>query len=234
MPRFPILAVVCFTVAVCAQAAAPSEREVAEWAIRAGGRVTLAGHAGAYNDPLRLPQDEIHIIGLDLTNTVIDPTDLRRLTGLTSLRDLFLPGPSWNPASGSRLDANEELKNLAGLTNLERLDFSLHFLPNINVRDKGIAYLSGLTKLRELRLSQCHVEAPNLTPFQHLESLDLSYTTFNDAGMKNLAGLHSLRRLTLRDSLVTDEGLKSLAGLTNLEELDLYGVKVTDAGLESL
>ncbi len=83
---------------------------------------------------------------------------------MTSLRELYLPGPSWNPASGSRLDANEELKNLAGLVNLERLYFSLHFLPNVNVRDKGIAYLSGLTRLRELRLAQCRVETPNLTP----------------------------------------------------------------------
>ena len=171
---------------------------------------------------------------------------------MTSLRELYLPGPSWNPASGSRLDANEELKNLAGLVNLERLYFSLHFLPNVNVRDKGIAYLSGLTKLRELRLSQCRVEAPNLTPFKDLESLDLSYTTFNDAGMKTLQGLRHLRRLALRDTLITDEGLRSACGfdkprrnrslrcqshgcrhsslrkLTALKKLNLLGADISD------
>jgi hypothetical protein len=215
MLRFPILATVCLGAAIYAQAAGPSEREVAEWAIRAGARVTLDNHAEACSDPIRLPEGEIRNTGLDLTNTVIDPRDLRRLVGLAPLQDLYLPGPSWNPASGSRLDANEELKNLVGLTNLQLLYFSLHFLPNINIRDKGIAYLSGLTRLRELRLSQCHLEAPNLAPFQQLESLDLSYTSFNDAGMKTLSGLRSLRWLNLRDTLVTDEGLKSLANLTN-------------------
>src|SRR5580693_2953445 len=191
-----------------ALAAGSTEREVADWAIRMGGRVTVEGHAGELMDTAELPPGDIRITGLDLTNTLIDPTDLRRLTGLTALRELYLPGPSWNPASGSRLDANEELKNLAGLVNLERLYFSLHFLPNVNVRDKGIAYLSGLTKLRELRLTQCSVEAPNLAAFKDLESLDVSYTTFNDAGMKALQGLKRIRRLNLRDTLITDDGLQ--------------------------
>jgi len=215
-------------------AAGVSQREVADWAIRMGGRVTIEGHAGEIVDPTQLTAGDVRITGLDLTNTLIDPTDLRRFTGLTSLRELYLPGPSWNPASGSRLDANEELKNLAGLVNLERIYFSLHFLPNINVRDKGIAYWSTLTKLRDIRLSQCHIEAPNLAPFTELRSLDVSYTTFNDAGMKTLEGHKQMRRLNLRDTLVTDEGLRFLQDMTNLEELDLYGTKVTKAGIARL
>ena len=233
MPRAALLVAFCLAAAT-GLSAGPSEREVADWAIRVGGRVTLEGQAIAITDPTQLPAGEVRITGLDLTNTLIDPTDLRRLTGLTSLRELYLPGPSWNPASGSRLDANDELKNLAGLVNLERIYFSLHFLPNVNVRDKGIAYWSGLTRLRELRLTQCRVEAPNLAPFKDLESLDLSYTTFNDAGMKALEGLHKLRRLNLRDTLISDEGLRSIANLTNLEEIDLYGAKVTDTGIGTL
>src|SRR5580693_9178353 len=189
-------------------AAAPTQREIADWAIRMGGRVTIEGHAAEIIDPEQLPPGDVRITGLDLTNTVIDPTDLRRFTGLTALRELYLPGPSWNPASGSKLDANEELKNLAGLVNLERIYFSLHFLPNINVRDNGIAYLSGLTKLRDIRLAQCRIEAPNLAPFTDLRSLDVSYTTFNDAGMKALQGLKRIRRLNLRDTLITDDGLQ--------------------------
>jgi internalin A len=66
--------------------------------------------------------------------------------------------------------------------------------------------------------------------FERLESLDVSYTTFNDAGMKSLRGLKGLRRLYLRDTLVTDEGLESLADLTSLEEIDLYGT--TTLGLK--
>src|SRR5882724_4250211 len=187
MLRAPIFVMLCL--AAIGLAAEPSQREIADWAIRMGGRVTLDGHNGQVWDPTQLPSGEVRITGLDLTNTLIDPTDLRRLTGLTSLRELYLPGPSWNPASGSRLDANEELRSLSGLVNLERIYFSLHFLPNVNVRDKAIAYWSGLTRLRELRLTQCRVEEPNLAPFEGLESLDVSYTTFNDAGMKMLRGL---------------------------------------------
>ena len=231
-------AALCLTILLAsvpgAIAAGLAERDVADWAIRMGGRVTIEGHAGELADPAQLPAGDVRITGLDLTNTLIDPTDLRRLSGLTALRELYLPGPSWNPASGSRLDANEELKNLAGLVNLERIYFSLHFLPTINVQDKGVAYWSGLTKLREIRLSQCHVAAPNLAPFTDLRSLDVSYTVFNDAGMKTLQNLKQIRRLNLRDTLITDEGLQSIEGLTNLEELDLYGTKITDAGIARL
>src|SRR5262245_59598455 len=215
-------------------AAGTPEREVAEWAIRAGGRVTIEGRPTALTDPADLPNGDLRIVALDLTNTLIDPTDLRRISGLTAIRDLYLPGPSWNPASGSRLDANEELKSLSELVTLERLYFSVHFLPNINVRDKGLAYLGKLTKLRDLRLAQCRVQAPDLSGFQGLQSLDVSYTTFNDAGMKTLQGLKEVRRLILRDTLITDEGLQHLQDMPNLEELDLYGTKVTDAGLAHL
>ena len=159
---------------------------------------------------------------------------MRRLVGLTAIRDLYLPGPSWNPASGSRLDANEELKNLAGLVTLQRLYFSMHFLPNINVRDNGLAYLTKLTKLRDIRLAQCRISAPDLALFADLESLDVSYTTFNDSGMKSLQNLKNLRRLYLRDTLITDEGLQYLENMPHLEELDLYGTKVSDAGLSHL
>src|SRR5215471_2093682 len=217
-----------------ATAAGPTEREVADWAIRVGGRVTIEGRPTALTDPADLPAGNLRILALDLTNTLIDPTDLRRVSGLTAIRDLYLPGPSWNPASGSRLDANEELKNLSELVTLERLYFSLHFLPNVNVRDKGLAYLTKLTKLRDLRLAQCRVQAPDLSSFKDLRSLDVSYTTFNDAGMKTLQSLKEMRRLILRDTLITDEGLPYLQGMSHLEELDLYGTKVTDAGLARL
>jgi hypothetical protein len=50
------------------------------------------------------------------------------------------------------------------------------------------------------------IEAPNLAPFTDLRSLDVCYTTFNDAGMKTLQGLKQIRRLNLRDTLITDDG----------------------------
>ena len=171
---------------------------------------------------------------MDFVGTIIDPNDLEKISSLGELHELYLPGPSWTPASGSSLDANDALKYLAGLTNLELLYFSSHFLPTFNVQDKGIAYLAGMKKLMELRLAQSQVLTPDLAPFVHLKSLDLSDSTFTNEGMKVLEQMHELRRLYLRNTKVTDEGLRHLNDLTQLNELDLYGVNVTDHGLESL
>ena len=215
-------------------AMAATERDVAEWVIRQGGRVVLEGSRTPLRDLSELPSGQLHITGVDLTNTLIDPEKLEKIGGLTGLRELYLPASMWTPFSDSPLDANDDLKYLAGLKNIERLYFSLHFLPTYNLQDKGLAYLTGLTHLKDLRLAQSQVVKPDLTKFIHLQSLDLNDSTFTDEGMKGLEGLKELRRLYLRNTAVTDEGLKHLSGLTQLDELDLYGVKVTDSGLASL
>src|SRR5687768_9102621 len=100
---------------------------MAEWIIREGGRVMLNGERTAISSLSALPSADFRITGADLTGTLILPTDMEKLGALKDLRELYLPGPIWNPGAGSRLDANEQLKFLAGLSNLERLDFSLHF-----------------------------------------------------------------------------------------------------------
>src|SRR5262249_7223286 len=95
-----------------------SEQEIADWVIRQGGRAILESgreQGKPIGDIARLPADEVHIIGIDLVGTLIEPKDLEKLSGLSGLKELYLPGPSWNPGAGSRLDANEELKFLAGL-----------------------------------------------------------------------------------------------------------------------
>jgi Leucine-rich repeat (LRR) protein len=231
--------IVCFLVSPClglvAAPASVNERDIAEWVIRSGGRVLLEGNRTPLTDISALPPGDLHVAGIDLTNTIIEPGQLKQISGLPGLRELYLPGPSWTPFSDSPLDANDALKYLAGLKNLQRLYFSLHFLPTYNIDDKGIALLAGITQLRELRLAQSRVATPDLTPFVHLTSLDLSDCTyFGDKGMKVLERLNELRRLYLRNTPVTDEGLTYISGLSQLEELDLYGVSVTDRGLESL
>ncbi|MGH9853384.1 MAG: hypothetical protein ACREBD_26385, partial [Blastocatellia bacterium] len=85
-----------------------SEREIAEWVIRQGGRVILEGDRQPIADVAQFPAGEIRITGVDLTGTLIDPKDLEKLSGLTHLKELYLPGPIWNPGAGSRLDANEQ------------------------------------------------------------------------------------------------------------------------------
>ncbi len=211
------------------------ERQAAEWILREGGRVRVNGQRQPIDDLTKLPIGPFRLTAVDLVGTTIDPEDLVKLAGLSSLTELSLPGPIFTPFSDSPLDANAALKHLARLKHLQRLFFSLHFLPTHNVDDKGISYLASLTQLRELRLSQSSVKTPNLAPFVHLESLDLSDTPyFGDEGMATLETLKSLRRVYLRNAPITDEGLKHLRALTALEELDLYGTNLTDRRIASL
>ncbi len=172
--------------------------------------------------------------GVDLSGTVLAPKDLEHLAGLEHVRELYLPGSAFTPGAGSKLEGNTDLKVIAGMKDLERLQFSLHFLPYFNVTDAGFATFSNLTNLKELRCEQCKVDKRGLDPFVNLESLDMSYSTFGNSAMSSLEGMHNLRRLYLRDTSVTDEGIKHIAGLTKLEELDLYGVRVTDRGIAYL
>src|ERR1700720_3143921 len=212
---------------------AASDCEVAEWVIRWEGRVTLEGVRQPVNDVARLPAGECRITSVDLTGAVMVPSELEKLGGLVSLRELYLPGPIWNPGGGNE-DGNQVFKALAGLKNLEKLYIGWHFNAQINIRDTGVRYLLGLTELKDFRCAQCRISNLSLAPLTKLRSLDLNYSPFTDTGPAGLAGLKELRRLMLRDSMVTDEGLKHLSGLTKLEELDLSGTRVTEKAIESL
>ena len=86
---------------------------------------------------------------------MLEPKDLQNLEGMQSIRELYLPGSAFTPGAGSKLEGNTELKVIAGMKDLERLQFSLHFLPYFNVTDAGVATFSGLTNLKELRCEQC-------------------------------------------------------------------------------
>ena len=180
-------------------AADSPERQVADWVIRQGGSVKLVDRTDPIAKLSDLPTGEVHIRGINLVGTLIEPTELKRFRNLANLRELELPGPIWNPGAGSKLDANEEFESLAGLTGLEKLTFSLHFLTNINVQDKGLAHLAKLTNLRELRLAQTKIQGSSLAPFVNLRDLDLSYTPFDDRGMASLEGMTQLSKLYLRE-----------------------------------
>ena len=192
-----------------------SDRSVAEWVLRQGGRVMVNGDRRPLADLASLPERNLQITGVDLTGTQITPPDLKRLSHLAELRELFLPGPMWNPNAGSKLDANDELAYLKELHKLERLQFSLHFLTNINIQDKGVALLSGLTQLRELRLAETKV-GKSLAPFIHLRGLDLNETPLNDEGMESLKGMVELERLSMRDTLATDDGLRWVSAASRI------------------
>ena len=166
-----------------------SERAVAEWVIRLGGSITPEGRAEPIRELEDLPPGDFQIVGIDLTGTLVAPEDLHHLSGLRRLKELFLPGPMWNEGAGSKRDSNDALAFLNTLLSLEKLHFSLHFLTNVNIQDKGLARLDSLTQLKELRLAQSKVTGSSLAPFVNLRSLDLSYSQANDEGLQSLEGM---------------------------------------------
>src|SRR4051794_40732467 len=84
-----------------AMASAANEREVAEWVLRWEGQVVLEGSRKPLTDVSQIPAGEIHIAGIDLTGAVMRPLELKKLEGLPNLRELYLPGPIWNPGGGN-------------------------------------------------------------------------------------------------------------------------------------
>src|SRR4051812_41073680 len=230
MPRHPVIALTLLFTSL----AFAADRDAAEWIIRKHGRVMLNGDRQPIASLTELPKGAFQLTGVDLTGTVLDPKELTHLEGLEHVRELFLPGSAFTPGSGSRLEGNTDMKAIAGMKELERLQFSLHFLSYFNVADAGLATFGGLTNLKEFRCAQCRVAKRGLDPFVNLESLDMSYSMITNDSMASIAGMKNLKRLYLRDTGVTDDGLQHIAGLTKLEELDLYGAKLTDRGMAYL
>src|SRR5277367_5969080 len=182
MMRWAIAGIFLFTVA--AQAA--TEREVAEWVLRWEGTVLLEGATAPLTRVSQLPPGDFHIAAIELTGGVMHPIELLKLEGLTHPRELYLPGPIWNPGGGNE-NKTGVFKALSTLTNVERLGFGWHYNAQIEVGDKEIAALSTWTNLKELRCSQCSLSKLSLAPFAKLQDLDLSNNPFTDEGMAGIA-----------------------------------------------
>src|SRR5262249_17992592 len=159
--------------------------------LRWEGHVTVAGRTQPINNISELT-DQVQITGIDLTPVVMPPKDLIKLEGLKNLRELYLPGPIWNPGGG-REDSTAAFSTLAALTSVERLAFGWHYNARIDIRDNQIKQLAGWTKLKEFRCAQCSLANIDLSPFAQLEKLDLSDNPFTNKGMEGLAHLKNLR-----------------------------------------
>ena len=106
--------------------------------------------------------------------------------------------PTQEPPPGGRgADHRLGLKNVEGLTRLQRLT-----LRNLALADADLVSLRRLTDLRILEIS-----SPRLT----------------DAGMTHLKDLVKLKRLVLTGSRVTSAGLASVGGMTGLQSLSSPG-----------
>ncbi len=221
---------------LAATIAVPSgERDVALWALRLGGRVTIEGRTEPLTHVAQLPASAVTVVGLDLFGAHLKPDQLDRLQVLRHLRELHLPAHMWNEGAGVKDDFDDRLGLLVKVPSLRKLDVSPHFLTRMHIKDGGIERLAPLgAVLEELSLPQSQMKGHTLGAFVALRALDLSHGPIDDQGLAQIGKMKRLVRLRLREALITDAGLAHLAGLEALEELDLQGCRLTDAGLTHL
>jgi len=101
--------------------------------------------------------------------------------------------------------------------------------------DRALLRLSGLNKLKTLRLSNTDMSDRGLAALNYmplLEEIDVSCVKLDVNAARNLARHPRLR--SFRSASVTGDVLTELAQLTNLEQLSLWGKGVTDVGAKSL
>ncbi|HIJ66190.1 MAG TPA: sigma-70 family RNA polymerase sigma factor [Candidatus Hydrogenedentes bacterium] len=121
------------------------------------------------------------------------------LTELDSIKFLKLDGAMYG---------DEALRYLKEMDSLRSLTL---FGSTFQLSDKGLAHLSSLVNLEELRL--------------------VHMRTITDAGIVHLLPLRSLKLLDLHNNPVTDRGLAHIATMQSLEDLTLPYTGITDAGL---
>ncbi|MDQ6698826.1 MAG: hypothetical protein M3Z36_01415, partial [Acidobacteriota bacterium] len=228
MSRF-VCALLASFAACSSSFATPADRAAAEWVLHSGGSVVLEGDHVHIADLTELPAADFELHAVNLTDSLIEPQELKRFSNLPHLKELYLSGRTWHNVPVN-VSANS-LKLLAGLTSLQKFILTLPVQVEIPIEDPALANIAPLKNLRELRLAQTRVKGHTLAPFTEMRALDLTNTHFDDEGMRNLQGMTHLEKLYVHDTLVTDEGLQYIKGLQRLTELDLYNTKITDAGL---
>jgi hypothetical protein len=124
--RRTILGIFYLTAFAIGAAHAATQREIAEWVIRWEGQVSLANGPGPLTNVSQIPAGDLQITGIDLTAGVMHPLELLKLQSLPQLRELYLPGPIWNPG-GSNEDRTGVFKAFATLTGVQRLAFGWHY-----------------------------------------------------------------------------------------------------------
>lgn len=138
----------------------------------------------------------------------------------TEIRDAQPPGPNW-------------LRELIGPDYFCTVVHVNLYGPNVT--DHVLAKLSGLPRLRELRVHRAIVSDQGLVHLRHLTQLRTlvlaNCPRVTDAGLHNLRAMSSLRELSLRGTSVRGDGLAHLESLTKLETLLLAKTRIKDAAL---
>ncbi|MCA9050628.1 MAG: protein kinase, partial [Planctomycetaceae bacterium] len=199
-----------------------TSRRAAEWVLSIPGSEVFADPSFAVTDVKRLPAEpfELQIVRLNCEQKPMSDDDLRHLSDLTALRNLYLrhaptlAGTGLSSLRASPLAVLEcEFPLSAPAAQVVSRQFpELRYLdlPNQDVSDDVLRHLNSL---------------------RNLESLTLFHSRYSAAG---LAGLNwpDLRRMNLSHSPLTADHIRALRGLPRLEYLvlescDLSGDKST-------
>jgi Leucine-rich repeat (LRR) protein len=136
--------------------------------------------------------------------------------------------------NGCRRVSRSGLRHIAKLDRLERLT-----LNKTDTDNEGLAFLKGLTSLKQLGLAGTLVTnegIPLLEKMNRLSRLFLSDTRIDDAGVETLASLDlgMLQLLELNRNAVTDAVVESLRRLNNLRRVALIGTQLSTDAVEKL
>jgi Leucine-rich repeat (LRR) protein len=137
------------------------------------------------------------------------------------IRNAQPPGPVW-------------LRNLLGIDFMSNV---VEIEGSGNITDAQLLCLKVFPRLRSLHFLFPHITGDKFAFLQglnQLETLDLTESKLNDAGMRQIEGLAHLKCLFLIHARITDAGLEYLKGLSRLEALYLAKNNITGAGLECL
>ena len=170
-----------------------------------------------------------HLAGLTkmrrmvVCSSKVTGTGFRHLGGMKQLESINLHS---SPADDAGLEA------IGRLTSLRRLE-----IVHTRVTDAGLKHLAGLVRLEQLHVHGRETTAnalPFLGQLKELYQLDVYDRAASKETLEQAGKLPKLRLLMLVNGTFDDEGVKHLAGAAALEELSLDSAGVTDASIESL
>lgn len=125
------------------------------------------------------------------------------------------------------------LLELAGLTKVS--EFSA---PGTAITDEGLVALKGMKALTYVDFDGCKgitgSGLVHLHGVKELARLKLTLTAVNDAGLAHLPGLPKLREIALNQTAITDAGIRHFAELKELQVLEVGAAGITGATLNLL
>jgi len=126
-----------------------------------------------------------------------------------------------------------DLKYLAGLTKLERLD-----LHGTEVTDGSMPYLHKLAQLKYVSFAKTMIQGTklgSLAPLKLLVRLELGHNNLKSGALTGLSKLQSLKILRMQNCQITDQDLVAVGAIKGLACLTLHdNSKISDAGLRHL